>query len=249
MKCLLMFFPVLALLPVLALGETFDEWKVTQRDQDKDRLPIAWRAHITVPDTNATPAGSYLLGYIYEQVAEDRIEQRAVYGLLADLAAAQSNQDYLATLPEQHPRGIEAPAIVLTDTNGAAYRYITSQGSLIGGLLDHASPRPSKAVIDAADAAARASHHEEALRKMASDTGDTNAMTSIQRDGHKVLKSLKASVGLPPRASDIRLQRFLLEQSLTNNATAALRQQWATYLIQTRTALDLQEWVKPEPVE
>jgi len=101
------------------------------------------------------------------QVAESNIVGRT-YAISGDVvteicqyenaADAQAAQEYQLSLPVYMP-AIEVSAIILTATNGSAYRYIVAaDGSLLGGLLDHASPRPPQSVIDAQDRAARAAH-------------------------------------------------------------------------------------------
>lgn len=48
--------------------------------------------------------------------------------------------------PTPMPNGIEAPVVVLTDDNGVGYGVIVDGGDLLT-YQDHASPRPSEAVL------------------------------------------------------------------------------------------------------
>lgn len=71
--------------------------------------------------------------------------------------------------PEIRPNGIEVPFFILTnDTTGVGFEFRVNQhGQLIGGVTNHASPRRSKAAIDA---------DFDAL-----DVENTNRLTRIER--------------------------------------------------------------------
>lgn len=78
--------------------------------------------------------------------------------------------------PTPMPNGIEAPVLVLTDDNGVGYGVIVDGGDLLT-YQDHASPRPSEAVLRQRIQQARA--YRAALRRDAR-TVRANMVANIQ---------------------------------------------------------------------
>jgi uncharacterized protein YqfA (UPF0365 family) len=81
----------------------------------------------------------------------------------AQAAEAQAQAEYQASLPVPMPTGIEAPVVVLTDSDGKGWGVVADGGDLIT-YADHASPRPDAAVIAERQAQARADNQAHRAR-------------------------------------------------------------------------------------
>jgi hypothetical protein len=94
----------------------------------------------------------------------------------AEAAIAASNAAYQASLPVPMPTGIEAPVVVLTDSDGKGWGVVADAGELVT-YADHASPRPDAAIIAARQAAARADNqaHRERIAAIKADLDQVEA--------------------------------------------------------------------------
>jgi hypothetical protein len=89
----------------------------------------------------------------------------------AEAAIAASNAAYQASLPVTMPTGIEAPVVVLTDTEGKGWGVVADGGDLVT-YPDHASPTQARA--DAKAHRDRIAAIENDLNQVEAQVAETN---------------------------------------------------------------------------
>jgi hypothetical protein len=128
----------------------------------------------------------------------------------ADAAYAlfSSNRTAQAAVPATLPTGLETPVLILVDsTTSNAYGFVADRnGDLIGGYLDHASPRPSQDVINSRIATAKLAQVQLRL--------DLRAVRVATATNINQVQSIIITNGAPlseVRAATIDLRRELID--------------------------------------
>lgn len=146
-------------LPTQRLTDALPTWVDGVSNPDMDRCAQdGWRL---LPARMDVPAGYRLNGFHASQDPANALQcvEDTPLVNLSDEAAAQaaaaSNAAEVARNPVPFEKGIEVPVVVLTEANGAGWGVVADGDDLVT-YQDHASPRPSDAVIAAAIASNKA---------------------------------------------------------------------------------------------
>ena len=129
---------------------------VTWENSQAELIAVGWRIEPEAPElvANMTRISKTFVEGDGATGAWEVVD-RLTSEIEAEAAEAQAQAEYQASLPVPMPTGIEAPVVVLTDSDGKGWGVVADGGDLVT-YPDHASPRPDAATIAARIAAARA---------------------------------------------------------------------------------------------
>jgi hypothetical protein len=136
---------------------------------------------------------------------------------------AQEPQPEPPKPPQQFPTGIESPVLVLQTADGKGIGVVADETGELISYLDHASPRPSKEVLAARVAAAKA--ERQALRDVLKDirTETTNNIADCVTISASTTNTANAAQGT-------QIRKLADELADTNRQLNRLRKALLDYL-------------------
>jgi hypothetical protein len=137
--------------------------------------------------------------------------------------AMASNEAYQASLPQVSATGFEGPVLVLQTPTGQGIGVVADETGELISYVDHSSPRPSKEVLAARVAAAKA--ERQALRDILKDirTETTNNIADCVTISASTTNTANAAQGT-------QIRKLADELADTNRQLQRLRKALLDYL-------------------